>query len=440
MSPERRHTILALALPIIGGMTSQNILNLIDTAMVGVLGPNALAAVGIGGFANFMCIALILGLSAGVQAIASRRKGEGNEDIMAWSLNGGLFLALVVGLPLSILMYWLAPYFFPYLVADPAVHPLGADYLQMRLIGMVAVGMNFAFRGYWNGVSMSKLYLRTLLIMHVVNVALNYLLIFGKFGFPEMGVMGAGLGTTISLFVGTAVYFFLGFRHAKDNGFMHGLPTKDVLSSMIRISLPSSIQQFFFAAGLTAMFWIIGRTGTLELAAGSVLVNIMLVAILPGIGFGLAAASLAGQALGRGDVADAKQWGWDVSKMGFVILFCLGLPMLLFPDFLLSAFLHDQETLDLARLPLRLVGVFIAFDGIGMILMNCLAGVGASKSVMQVSLVMQWLVFMPIAWLVGPVLGGGLLAVWLAQFGYRAIQAGIFAYLWHGERWQSIKV
>lgn len=440
MTPERRNTILALALPIIGGMTSQNIMNLVDTAMVGSLGAEALAAVGIAGFANFMCIAIVLGLGSGVQAIAARRKGEGNDAVMAWSLNGGLLLAVVIGLPLSILLYALTPWFFPYLVADPAVHSLGTEYLQVRLIGMIAVGMNFAFRGYWNGASLPRLYFRTLLIMNGLNIVLNYVFIYGHLGFPALGVYGAGLGTTVSLFVGTTIYFFLGFRHASAHGFLHGLPSKAVIANMLRLSIPSSIQQFFFAAGLTAFFWIIGRIGTPELAAGNVLVNIMLVALLPGLGLGLAAATLSGQALGRGDLADAKQWGWDVSKIGFCLLLILGLPMIIMPESLLAVFIQEPDTIALAVWPLRIVGLFIAIDGIGMILMNSLLGVGASKLVMKVSLIMQWGVFLPIAWLIGPVLGGGLLAVWIAQFIYRLVQVMIFARSWQKGSWQRIRV
>ena len=440
MSPDRRRTILTLALPIIGGMTSQNIMNLVDTAMVGSLGANALAAVGIAGFANFMCISIILGLSTAVQATAARRKGEGNEAIMAGPLNGGLLLAVAIGLPLSILFYFLTPWLFPYLVDDPAVQPLGTDYLQVRLIGMIFVGMNFAFRGYWNGISMPQLYFRTLLIMNVLNVCLNYVLIYGHAGVPALGVYGAGLGTTLSLAAGTAIYFFLGHRHASAHSFLHALPSKDVLVNMLRLSIPSSIQQFFFAAGLTALFWIIGKVGTAELAAGNVLVNIMLVALLPGIALGLTAATLAGQAMGKGNIADAKQWGWDVSKIGFYLLALLGLPMVVVPELLLSVFIHEPETMQLAIWPLRIIGLFIAFDGVGMILMNALFGVGASKAVMQVSLLMQWCVFLPLAWLIGPVWGGGLMAIWLLQVAYRAIQVGIFSHIWRKGNWQSIKV
>jgi len=437
---QRFRTILTLALPIIGGMLSQNVLNLVDIAMVGRLGDAALAAVGISGFATFMAVALITGLSSGVQAMAARRKGEGLENQTAIPLNGGLLLAVLIGLPSSILLFFFAEDLFPYLVDDAETVAQGVPYFEMRLLGMAAVGMNFAFRGYWNGVNQSGLYLRTLLVMHSLNIVISYVLIFGKLGLPAMGTQGAGLGTTLSVFLGTAYYFYLGWKHAHNNGFMQQLPSRQGMLIQLKLAIPSSIQQLFFAAGLTAMFWIIGQIGTKELAAANVVVNIMLVAILPAIGLGIAAASLSGQALGRGDANDAKCWGWDVSKAGGIFLGLLGLPALLIPDVLLGGFLHDPATLELARLPLQIVGAGIAIDGIGLILMNALLGVGASRMVMVVSITLQWLLFMPLAWYLGPHLGWGLLAVWIAQFAYRGLQAVVFAGLWQWSDWKSIKV
>ena len=436
----RIRKVLTLALPIIGGMTSQNILNLVDTAFVGRLGDASLAAVGLGGFANFMAVAFITGLASGVQAIAARRFGEGRLGETAIGLNGGLILSLAIGIPLTAILILLAPFLFPLLNSDPAVIEIGVPYWQARLAGMVFVGMNFSFRGYWNGVNQSGYYMRTLLMMHALNIFFNYTLIFGNFGFPELGATGAGIGTSLSLVFGTAYYFYLGARHARPAGFLQGVPNKEQFHGMLRLALPSSIQTFFFAAGLTAMYWIIGQVGTRELAAANVLVNIMLVCILPAIGLGLAAASLAGQTLGSGDPAGAKQWGWDVATVGFVFLVVLGSPMWLATTPLLEIFISEPETIALASLPLKMVGWFMAFDGIGLILMNALLGVGAARTVMKVSIVSQWLFFLPIAWLVGPYWGGGLIAVWIAQFVYRAIQAGIFAGLWHRAHWQHIKV
>ncbi len=436
----RRRRIVALALPIIGGMASQNVLNLVDTAMVGTLGASALAAVGMASFANFLASAFVTGISAGVQAMASRRLGEGRESETAHSLNGGLLIAASIAVPLSAVLFILAPLIFPFLIDDPAVVADGVPYLRARLVAMVALGMNFAFRGYWNGVNLSRLYMRTLVIMHVANIALNWLLIFGHLGLPRLGALGAGIGTAAATFLGTAIYLVLGFRHARGAGFLAGLPGRSTIVSMLRLSVPAGIQQTFFAAGMTVLFWIIGRVGTAELAASNVLVNLLLVAILPSLGFGLAAASLVGQALGQGRPGDARAWGWDVSAVAVATVGLLALPGAIVPDLILKIFLHDPALLDLARLPLRVIALTMVVDATGMVLMNALQGAGDTRSVMTVAVGLQWLLFLPVAYLIGPVLGGGMNAIWFAQVGYRALQAVVFIAMWRRGRWAETEV
>jgi putative MATE family efflux protein len=436
----RTKTIIALALPIVGGMISQNVLNLVDTAMVGTLGAAALGAVGMASFATFMSQAFIMALGAGVQAMAARRMGEGKGEEMAVPLNGGLVLALVLGIPVAILMWFLSPAIFDFLSSDPEVAQIGIPYWKARIFALVAVGMNFSFRGYWNGVNRSGLYLRTLLVMHAVNIFLNWVLIFGKLGMPALGATGAGIGTTISLWVGTLYYIYLGRRYAKDAGFLRGLPSLQTLRGMLRLSVPSGIQQLFFAAGMTALAWIVGKVGTDELGAVNVLLNVTMVALLPGIGLGLVAASLVGQALGRGEPGEAKRWGWDVAQVGVLLLGALGLPMLLVPDLILDAFIKERHVIELAAPALQISGATIAAEGLGMVLLNALIGAGDTRRVMVVSVSMQWLLFLPAAFVIGPVLGYGLLGIWLANAAYRGVQAVIFAGLWRGGKWATIKI
>jgi putative MATE family efflux protein len=440
MDANRAKTIMTLALPIIGGMVSQNILNLIDTAMVGHLGDNALAAVGIGGFATFMATAFITGLSSGVQAMAARRLGEGQTDKTAIPLNGGLLLAIAMAIPLTGLLFFATPSLFPFLMSEPAVIAVGVPYVQVRMLGIAATGVNFVFRGYWNGVNLSKLYMQTLVLMHITNIILNYILIFGKFGAPTLGATGAAIGTTVSLYVGSIYYIGMGFVHAREGGFFSGLPDRQTILTMLKISIPTSLQNFFFAAGMTTFFWIVGKLGTAELAASQVLVNLLLVALLPGIGFGLAAASLVGQALGRNDKQDAMQWGWDVMKLATVVVAMLALPSLLFPDFFLGWFLHNPETLEIARLPMRLIAAGIALDVAGLVLMNALLGAGDARRVMVVSILMQWAINLPLAYFLGVYLEFGLIAVWLVQLSYRTVQSGIFILLWRQGVWADIEV
>lgn len=440
LTPDRRRRILSLALPIIGGMASQNVLNLVDTAMVGTLGAASLAAVGMGSFANFMAMAFIMGLSAGVQAIAARRLGEGRQAETASPLNAGLLIALVVAVPWSIILIVVADRLFPMLVDDPQVVALGVPYLRARLVAMTAVGMNFAFRGFWNGINQSRRYLQTLVIMHLCNVILNWLLIFGHLGLPALGCTGAGVGTAIASYLGTAIYIYLALRHARGSGFLKRLVDRQTMASMVRLSVPAGLQSFFFASGLTAFFWIIGKIGTLELAASNVLVQLLLVAILPGVGFGLAAASFVGQALGRGDPDDAARWGWDVSRLAMIVVGLISMLGVVAPDLILGIFLHDPETLRLARFPLRLVGASMFLDTLGTVLLNALLGAGASRRVMIVSVSLQWGLFLPAAYLLGPVLGMGLTAVWVAQVAYRILQALVFAIIWRGRSWADLRI
>lgn len=421
-------------------MVSQNLLNIVDTAMVGFLGDPALAAVGLGGFVVFMCQALILGISTGVQTSAARRKGEGRIDRAAAVLNTALLLVLLVAPVFSLVLIQLAEPVYPYLNSDPAVIERGVPYIEWRLGAILFVGMNFAFRGYWNALDLSRLYMNTLIIMHTSNIALNYVLIFGNFGFPAYGVTGAGMASTISMGIGTAIYFFLGFRHIEKGCFLRRLTTRHETASLIRISLPAGLQQLFFAAGLVAMFWIIGRIGTPELAAANVLITVLLFAILPGLALGIACTTLVGQALGQRDVDDAYRWAWDVCKVTVILLTILGLPMWLVPDLVSSIFIHEPSTRELARWPMRIMGLTMPIEAVGFAFMHGLLGAGDAKRVMMVSIGTQWLVFLPLAYLVGPVLGFGLLGVWLLQGGSRALQSFLFTEMWRGRKWQHIEV
>lgn len=440
MDPARRQRILGLALPIIGGMVSQNLLNIVDTAMVGFLGDSALAAVGLGGFVVFMCQALILGISTGVQSSAARKKGEGRVDRAAAILNTALLLVLVVAPIFSLILMQIVPTLFPYLNSDAAVIEHGVPYLEWRLGAIVFVGMNFAFRGYWNALDMSRVYMTTLILMHTCNIVLNYVLIFGNFGAPAYGVAGAGMASAISMAIGTAIYFVLGCRHAAKDGFLKGLATRQETASLIRISLPAGLQQLFFSAGLVAMFWIIGKVGTPELAAANVLITVLLFAILPGLAMGIACATLVGQALGRKEPEDAYQWAWDVAKVTAVLLTVLGIPMWLIPDLVASVFIHNPETRELARWPMRLIGLTMPVEAMVFVFMHALLGAGDARRVMLVGIGSQWLLFLPLAYFFGPVLGFGLFTIWLLQGGSRALSAFMYVTMWRGRHWQRIVV
>lgn len=432
--------VLGLAFPIIGAMVSQNVLNLVDTALVGHLGDRALAAVAAGNFATFASMAFITGLSAGVQAMVARRRGEGRESETAVPLNGGLLMALGFGIPLSVGMHFLAPIVFPHIAPTREVADLAVAYLDVRLLAVPGIGMNFAFRGYWSAVDLAWRYLMTLLVMHAANVVLDVLLIYGLFGAPELGIQGAAWANVTATWLGVAFYMTQAWLRARPNGFMRGMPSLGTLITMLKAAVPAAVQQFLFAVGMLLFFAIVARLGTREVAVCGVLVQLLLVALLPAMGFGIAAASLVGQALGKKEPDDARRWGWDVVRIGVPIVTLIALAGLVAPDLILSAFLAEEATRALGRWPLRMLALALPLDAAGMILLNALLGAGDSARVLVIATGLQWLVFLPAAWLVGPKLGLGLTAVWIVNACYRLIQSGIFAVIWRGDAWTKIKL
>jgi len=438
--PHRSRQVIFISVPIIGAMISQNILNLVDAAMVGHLGSAAMAAVGISSFLNFLAVSLFMGLATGVQVIVARRIGEGRETEAAVPLNGSLLLNLIFAVPTSIFLYFLAPHTLDFIIDDPKVVTEAVPYMEMRLVGVWAIACNFCFRGFWSGVKLTHYYMWVLLGMHAINILLNYTLIFGNFGFPVMGVQGAGLGTTISMILGCICHFVLCLHKGHKFGFMHGLPSMLSIKQMVTLSIPASVQQFFFAAGFSMLFWIIGKVGTDSLAAANVLTNLTLVAILPCIAFGISASTLVSEALGKEDSDDAYQWAWDVSVIAIVVISFIALPMLLLPEPILSIFLVEENALKIAIAPLQILAISLPFEALGMVMMSALMGAGATKVIMQVSMGMQWLIFLPLAWFLGPVLGFGLTSIWIVQAMYRSIQSFIFLKLWKNQNWTAINV
>ena len=145
-------------------------------------------------------------------------------------------------------------------------------------------------------------------------------------------------------------------------------------------------------------------------------------------------------AIGRGDVEDAARWPWDVFKVGSWIFLALSLPMLLLTGPVLSLFVRDPALVEIGRLPLQLLGATILIDGLGLIMMHALLGAGASRLVMLVATGLQWGLFLPVAYLIGPVWGLGLTAVWIAMGSYRMLQTLIFTRAWQKRDWAHIKI
>lgn len=438
---DRAQRLLKIGLPIMGGMISMVLLGLIDTAMVGTLGNAALGAVGLSSFAAFIFLGLFFGFSIAVQALVSRRMGEDQSSECSRPLHASL-VAIGLSAPLmSAALYFLVPYLMPLINNDPEVVTISIDYIRWLMLQAVFVGFIAANTGFWNGIGTSSIYIPSMIAMHVANVFFNYVFIFGNFGAPQMGAEGAGFATFLANVFGAALYYRLGIRYGKPYGFFKLRPTVDEIRRVLRLAIPAGLQQLLDVTALTVTYSIVGRVGTAELACYSVLINFINVVGLPAWGLGTAGATLVGQALGRKDIPDATQWAWDTVKIGMLSMAVIGLPFWLVPEWLLSIWIHDPATLEIAIWPTRILGLMITFNGVGYMLATLLNGAGDVKKVTWINLVTQWMILVPGAWLMGPVLGFGLLGIWLVhQFLYRLGHVFIFSWFWKRGGWARILI
>ncbi|WP_257288334.1 MATE family efflux transporter, partial [Endozoicomonas sp. SESOKO2] len=206
------------------------------------------------------------------------------------------------------------------------------------------------------------------------------------------------------------------------------------------LAVPDSLQQILFSLGFMVLFAIIARMGTSELAVAHVLMNISLLLILPGMGMGMAANTLVSQSLGAGKPHKAWRWGWDIVMVAATVLLFLSLPLLFTPEFLLSLFLHQEPLVEMGKIPLQLTGMSIFLDAASLVFTQALLGAGANRTVLGIRAAGQWLILLPLCWLVGPVLGLGLTAIWLVQALQRLISSLAFVMVWQTRKWERIIV
>lgn len=434
---DRLKKILTLAFPVILAMVANNIVYLVDTFFVGYLGDNALAGVGVGLFLNHLVIAIFLGLSVGVQTITARKEGNKSLEQLAASLNLGLLCSVIIGIPFTFIVYKLIPVLFPLVNSDSQVIPQGVAYLQALVLGTVGFSILVSFKGYWIGINKPSVYLAVLIVVNLINVVLAYLFVFGKFGMPSMGTFGLGLASSIAISLGAFIYLAIGLIYLKHNGFLRILPDSKTIKNIIELSIAEGIRQIFFAAAFTVLFYIIGKIGTSEVAAANVLINLMLVLYLPVLGFGSVVISLVSQAIGKNDLMQAHQWGWDVAKISVVVLAFLSIPLILFPKPILQIFIHSPTTLALAVTSIYVTSLTMVFEGVRTTIMSALLGAGDNKWVLVVFLGITWGLSLPIAYLLVKLFKLGLLSVWISQAFFNILMSFFFVFRWHRKKWMA---
>ena len=422
---------------------SQTLLTLVDTAMVGRLGAEALAAVGISGMVVYVVMSAFFAIDSGSRAIVARSYGSGNCTSCGQVCQQALILSVGAGLVLMAAGWFFADDIYRFMRAEAAVVALGSEYLKIRLLAAVFVFVAFAFNGFFTGLGDTKTPMAVMITANSINVLLNSLLIFGKLGFPAMGVKGAALATVISQICGFFLYNVIVLTKKSLQAYRPRLtytPNWERMKQLVRISAPTSFEQMMQAAGFLAFTAIITRLGTIPLAANNIGLNITMISFMPAYGFGIAASTLVGQNLGAKRPEEAERGGWTAAALGVVFMTLMGLVFFFFPRYLMMVFTTDPLVIDQGAMILRILAIFQPFDALHIILSLALRGAADTTWVMACNLLITWLLFVPATYLFALPLGLGLNGAWLA-LGILLFIAGIaMTARFQRGRWKKIAI
>jgi len=435
--------VLDLAVPIVLGTSSLTLLSVVDTILLGRLGAAPLAASGIAGVLYFAIVYAFSAMRVGVQTLTSRRFGERRLADCGAVLSNGLALSLLVGIPLSLTAPWVARLASGVFSDDPAVRALGTTYLHYRMYGAAFMLASSAFQGFFAGIGKTRHQMNASILITATNVVLDYLLIFGHAGFPRWGIQGAAIASTIALGVGTAYFAIVAalpaYREAFQT-FARRSPWLRGSRPILRLSLPVFAQIALSHASWFAFFYVVGRIGTNELAATSVIRSIYHLPIMIAVGLGTAASALVGQNLGAKRPDLSERLAWEGVRIAAYTLAVLGLLFVAFPEAVFRIYTADPAVIAAGRLPLACLGVVQAFAGIALVLSQALQGAGNTRFVMGVELVVCVGLYLPIVYTLGLHTPLRLVGAWTGEYVYWVALAVILAWKFRRGTWKEIVV
>ncbi|MEE9167868.1 MAG: MATE family efflux transporter [Candidatus Neomarinimicrobiota bacterium] len=458
--------VLTLALPVILGNLSRVLMNVVDVAMVGRLGAQALAAVGMGSVLIWTVLSFAYSFRTGVQTIASRRLGEQRFEGCGAALNNGLLFAGAAGVALSLGGYLLTGHLIGFLLDDPHVLPMSIEYTKWSFLSVFFVAVGYAYQGFFNGIERTGVHMEVTIASNIVNVYLNAGLIFGSdnlsrllaatplgdlsflanlwtpFHFPALGVKGAALATLVASTWMMFHYMFRGFTRdfRTKYGIFRGMFDRQVSKRIVSIALPQGLQQVGVMMVFVLFFKITALVGTREVAATEVVFTIMQMSFLPAAGFGIACATLVGKYLGEqnpdlAEVSMLESVRWSIIFMG-----SMGLIFLLFPHVILPFFTNDQTVIQLGSVALRILGIVQFADAIGMTLWFALSGAGNTKYPAVVEMLIAWFFFLPTCYITTVKLNSGILGSWISYGLYIAIYATAITWKVLRGDWKEISI
>ena len=450
---------IKLALPSIMEMFLHTLLGIADTAMVGVLGGYAIAAISITDNPLMLIIAVFGALSVGTTALVARFIGAKNYKDAENTIVQSLFLSVVMAFVFTALGLLLSNHIVGLMGAEPEVFPYAVKYMRIVLLGLPGLIITFIMSGALRGSGDTRTPMIVNGISNILNIIGNFLLIFESrtiflsLPFSEntiqlfmpgagLGVTGAAIATTTGRYIATFLILRILFNSKGEYNldFRDFKIDKSIIKRIFKIGLPAAGEQLLFRSAQLAFFRIVASLGTVMIAAHKITITAESLSFMPGWGFALAATTLVGQYLGAEDKDNAKRGGYTAGYMAVIIMSILGILFFFFPEFFIRIFTDDPEISYYAVICLRIVAVAQPFLAVAMVFAGALRGAGDTKTVLITTGITSWVIRVGLGYFLAITLEYGLVGAWIAMVLDFAIRGISFMLLFKKGKWQNIEV
>ena len=369
--------------PIIIGLLAQNIINVTDTAFLGRVGEVELGASAMGGIFYICLFTIFFGFSSGAQIIIGRRNGEKNYKDIGPVMVQGFFFLMILAIILFGLSWLYVGDIMRFIISSEAVWEATTSFLKWRIIGFFFIVFNVMFRAFFIGTTKTKILTINAFVMAITNVGLDYVLIFGKFGLPELGIKGAAIASVIS--EGASTLFFIIFMLTKIDYKKYGFKlfktiNFNLLKNVLEISIYTMFQYFISMGTFFLFFVIIERQGEHSLAIANIVRSIYIVMFIPLNALSATSNTLVSNIIGEGKIKEVMPLIYRISRLSLVIMLVYVALLCLFPQLVLSVYTNDITLINESVQSIYVISIALIISSIANVFFNSISGTGNTKS------------------------------------------------------------
>lgn len=377
--------IWRIATPIMLGNLAQTIITFTDTAFLGHLGTIELSASMMAGLFYYVFTTLAMGFAVGIQIFIARRFGEGNLKQIGVIFQHGALFVLLLGILLFSILFFFSDRLMQVIIDSPNIYTASMDYLKYRQFGIVFVVFNFLFRSFYVGLSNTKVITYSTILMAVVNIFLDWCLIFGHCGLPKMGIGGAALASLmaeISAFCFFWIYTFVTIPHKEYGMFRWHKWQSKLMGDIMKVAFPCMIQRLFSFGTWFAFFILIERMGETAIGISSVVRSTYMILIIPGFAFAATANTLTSRIIGEGKSDEVMAMLWKVVKNAVLCSLVLVIVTSIIPELILQIYTDDLNLAAAAVPSVYVISLATVLGAVGMVFFEAVSGTGNTSAAM----------------------------------------------------------